>query len=612
MFYNTPKLPEWFRESDHRHNPEMQDFKPKDLKPPVPKPHWKGPLKRPQNPTSPYDNINQDLVNHRFILWFPRPDLRIVEFTINEMPECLFVAWEQENMKLSLDWCYSVDSGHTYSRYYSNGTEYEKFMQIIRDVYGRGMEVTIKLRLETELTKESNYEEAVQDEAYYVGVLNIWCNGKPVRIDSSYVINAAGLTLPQQGQLWDPYANMDTVFRIQTQASISINHIFGHWAYYFKTDPDKDTRNMTLKAYQLYNVVDMKKIKISVPNNAFPNKKNVYSEWGIALPDEFTVHVLIDTFEKAFGPGTFPHTNDYVYFPITGKMYNVNAYIENTNFMYKSIFWECTLVKYEDNANVIKGEFESDTTNFMDLEAKPEMLDDVIAEVENADPVFLDTHLYEAFRLNLNKTTEIVNHELWNARIKLFDNMYRFTGVDPKDVGVSFNLKMSGVDNISLYMWLLIEKKSPSRDMIIIKDTSDLDVIKLSLNKGNLELTYDKTSVTTDIEIPTDIRIGVLCNVSVMYRYIELMILGYDETRQNATKILTIQKVDIPVPLVYLLSEMKLMGGKHLISNIGIDRLCYSKDDASKILTQVTPNSEVNVLFDKANLPITEDTLNGY
>lgn len=609
--FNTTK-PKWYVESDHRINPIMQDTIPKDLTPHKPHPHYKGPLKPDRNPTSPYDNLDAELINHKFLLFLVRPDLRILEFPINEMPECLFVAWLQEDMSVNLHWGYSVDSGHTWSPYYENDIDYEKFMQLLRDAYSKGFDVRARVRIEVDLTKEPSYYESLQENAYYVGIENIWLNGTPVSIITSYTINATGIALPQQKQLWDPYAGMDKVYDIQVQASRAINHMFGHWAYYFKTDPDTSTRNITLKSYQLYNVVDMKKIKISVPNNKFPDNKIIWSEWGMALPDEFEVHVLVDAFEHAFGPGEFPHTRDYIYFPLTGKLYNVNAYRKNTNFMYRTIYYECTLVKYEDDTNVIKGEFTDETVNFENLEAEPEYLEDLTSEVEDADPVYLNTKLYDAFRTQLHKSAEIVNFQMNNAYLKLYDNMYRFTGVPTSEAGVIFNLKHCPADNISIYCWLMLEKKTPSRDIYRITDSSGYDVIRLAIEKGVLKLWYDKTPAESNIELDVNTRYGIMCNVSIMYRTIELSILGYNENVQNITKILDISKQEIPVPLVYLLDTLTLMGGKQLIGNVGIDRQCYSQDDIPKILTQVTPNAEINQLFDNAHLPLTENNANGY
>lgn len=564
-----------------------------------------------ENPNSSYDNLSPDLVRKNELFLFTRPDLYIFTFWANELCDTLEIKSETRDMSVFVAWAYSVDEGTSWSRYYLDDIEHEKFIQLIRDAFAKQMLVQVKCRLETKLTKEDSFETSNVEEPYYVRILNVWFNNKPIEIITQYVINATGITLPHKQQLWNPYANMDAAESINAQASLAINHMFGHWVYYFKTEPDEDTKNVTLKSYTLHNVVSMKKIKVSVPNNNFPDSRNIYSEWGIQLPDEFKIHILNDTFQRAFGPDSYPHSHDYLYFPLTGIMYEVNSFFENKNFMYRPLWNEVIVVRYEDDKIVQKNEFEEDTFDYVELTEPGGLTVEEAIESQEADPNYLNMDLLEYFRLKMHKQTEIVNFELVCNRLKLFDNMYLFAAVPQDSIGVSFDCKKTLLDNISINFWFMMEKVTPTRVIWQCLDTNSEMILKLHIDKGMLKLTYKNKVLWGNIDIKPGIRYACSVSLSIMYQYMEMFIYGFDEETGVLSKLLDNPKMDIPTS-AYGIAEFQIMGGKHLISNIGMDSVTYNQDEVKKRLTLVTPESKTNVFFDKAAVPITEDKINGY
>lgn len=591
--------------SEIKDNPNLRDEDPRDIHPMF------KPLMKPgeAKPKICFDT----LMEKEHILTFTRPDLRMLIFDLTDFAKEIRIEWIEDRMSVEIMYAYSID-GHTWSRFYEHD-EYEKFLSLVSEAYGKQFDVSVKLRIETFLEDEGTENYSVHEEPYFVLIDKVLLNGKDVKIKSVVVTNARGFALPQQKQLFDPYANMDNAVRIWEQSSKAINHMFGHWAYYFKTDPNDDTRNITLKSYQLHNVVEMKKIKISIPDNEFPSMRNVYSEWGFALPDEFQCHILVDVFETAFGKGEFPHTHDYVYFPITGAMYNVNAYNPANDFMYKMLWWECQLVKYEDDKTVIKNEFEEDTIQYNELTPDVEMQELYQEEIEEADPTYLNIKLLEAFREKLSKSCEIVEYPIYVDRLKLNDNMYLCSGVELNDIAVQFDTKHTPLSNVNLSFWLMLERRTPTRKIINLTNAKQENIFDVTCAKGILKVNYGtdrKSTIATEKELETDVLYGISINLSLMYQYMEFYIIKYDSTNGTIEKeFLEHQKCDVALTK-YDFDKIQIMGGKHLVGQIGLYKMTYTETDIPKILTQVTPDSEECVFFDKAHLPMTENAINGY
>ena len=537
----------------------------------------------------------------KFMISFGKPTIHCIEFKVMNKPDDLVFKTESINMSIDIDYCYSLDSGESWSRWYNNASEKSTFISLVTEEWSKEFEIVIKTRFGVSYARESDWDDTIQDELTYVGISEILCGGEPVTEYFEFIQSANKIDFEQKESLFDPYANMGVAFDIQRTAAYSINQMFGHWCYYFKTDPDESTRNVTLKSYHLHNVTDMKRIKISVPNNTFPSLRNVYSEWGFQLTDEFNVHVLCDVFENAFGLGAFPHTNDYIYIPLTGKMYSVNAYFKNANFMQRAVYHELTLVKYE-NDNVVKKdeEIESDTIDFMDLTDITDIVDKYETEIEDSDPVFLNTELLEAYRTKINKAVEIVEYPLYVQGLKLFDNRFLMSGVKD-DVAVEWDLKKQKHDDICLYGWFCFEKLVDT-ELLYITDTKKKKLVQLCLRNKTIELLYNSKSIATDVQLTKDTTYAIVVNVSNVYRSISISIFLYDDRSQKIVTVAT-HTEDI-TPNVWKLKTLTVLGGQYLLSGLGIDNKCYFDEAAEIVVTRVTPDPKVNILYDKAHAPI--------
>lgn len=553
-------------------------------------------------------------MEQKYIIELTRPMIVCVEFELHLAPNTIDIKYKTEGLKLAFDASYSIDMGESWSRYYEFSLEKQRFIDLVKEEHFKGFDILIKLKISSSYSDEKTTDyDTIHDELTYAGIESIDIDGIAVDKLKHYIQSANKFDFEDKSSLFDPYAGMGIAFEIQRTAALSINQMFGHWCYYFKTDPDKESRNMTLKSYQLHNVTDMKRIKVSVPNNTFPSLRNVYSEWGFQLADEFNVHVLCDVFEQAFGLDSFPHTNDYIYFPLTGKMYSVNAYFKNANFMYKAVYHELTLVKYEDDTAVKKDDItDEETLNFMDLTDITELLDDYEKEIEDSAPKYLNTELLDAYRSKLNKNVEIVEYPLNIKHLKLFDNRMLMDKLSPDEIAIEYKLQNNNKDNISFYGWFEL---TGLKNCVFVKLIDTRKAVALEIGIENKKLyccTNNKNKIELDTSVQKDKTFGLIVNLSNVYRTISIAFIDYDENTKSI-KCKEIKSTDITDPTNYLLKLLQVFGGKYLISGFGLDSTCYNDEiEIEKAISRVTPNAKTNIMFDKSHIPISDTSLAGY
>ena len=160
--------------------------------------------------------------------------------------------------------------------------------------------------------------------------------------------------------LFQPYNNLDCALQLQQQLSDSIVCMFGIPIYYLKVDPVKETGDYTFKEYLLHNVVDIKQIKLMVPDGTMPSSKPMFSDFDFDWEVDWEVELGKSQFAGAFGDEAFPKQRDLIYIPMMKRMWEVNsAYDEkNEGLMWRSTTWKLALIKYNDRKNVEQGDFE--------------------------------------------------------------------------------------------------------------------------------------------------------------------------------------------------------------------------------------------------------------
>ena len=129
------------------------------------------------------------------------------------------------------------------------------------------------------------------------------------------------------------------------------NKILGWTIDYHITDPDGKGIDKYLHEYQLFNITDVQKIKIIVPENQFPDNQIQINEFALDMMDTFQILILKDEFHNAFGIEKRPSQKDIIFFCQANRFYRVRHAQVHRDIMYMGIYYNVVLEKYEKLAN---------------------------------------------------------------------------------------------------------------------------------------------------------------------------------------------------------------------------------------------------------------------
>lgn len=149
---------------------------------------------------------------------------------------------------------------------------------------------------------------------------------------------------------FDPYA-INKAVNLYQDLSLVVNKIFGFETNYYSVQPQARGKDVVLKEYTLFDVVDEKCVKVVVPSNQFPDNKVNYDPFGIQFEEPFEIHIDKTYFESIFGRGSQPRKRDIIYFPLTNRIYEINSTYLFRDFMYSPVYFKIELKKYSQKSN---------------------------------------------------------------------------------------------------------------------------------------------------------------------------------------------------------------------------------------------------------------------
>ena len=164
--------------------------------------------------------------------------------------------------------------------------------------------------------------------------------------------------------LFSPY-NVNSGINIYQDLSMAVNTLFGHEVNYYSVQPNGRGKDVVLKEYSLFDVVDEKCIKVMVPGNIFPDNKPIYDTFGIQFEQPLEIHIDRKYFEGIFGKGAQPRKRDIIFFPLTNRIYQIESTYLHRDFNLYPVFFKCQLMKYEVKKN----------TTFLNTAAEKDLLD---------------------------------------------------------------------------------------------------------------------------------------------------------------------------------------------------------------------------------------------
>jgi hypothetical protein len=154
--------------------------------------------------------------------------------------------------------------------------------------------------------------------------------------------------------LFQPYNLMNPAINFYREAACAVSEMFGHCVRYFKTQADTASADAVLKEYSLFNVTDVKDIKIMVPDNTFPDNSISFLPYDMDFGEGIEIHIVRDHFERAFGVDDLPEQKDYLYFPLIDRMFEVHSAYLYRDFMMSQVYYKVMLYKWQDKLNVMR------------------------------------------------------------------------------------------------------------------------------------------------------------------------------------------------------------------------------------------------------------------
>lgn len=241
--------------------------------------------------------------------------------------------------------------------------------------------------------------------------------------------------------LYSPYSGIDTAIALQQQQAENVACMFGIPIYYFKVNPNADSKDITFKEYCLMNVTAVKQIKLVIADGMMPSSKPEFTEFGIDFQTDWETEITKQMFATAFGVNAQPMEGDIIYIPMMKRMWMVNsAYEEKKDaFMWNAVSWKVALVKYQEKDSVDLGSQEElvnslVTNTYEELFGVDENIDSSEAVLET--PRYQANNLYNVFMSDaVRKYASVDNidfkqESLNQKSTRIADNLYVFNSKD--------------------------------------------------------------------------------------------------------------------------------------------------------------------------------------
>ena len=333
--------------------------------------------------------------------------------------------------------------------------------------------------------------------------------------------------------VFNPYAGSQKIGNWYAYLSSTVGKIFGWTVDYHLTDPDGKGIDSILHEYQLFNIVDIQKIKIIVPENTFPDNQVQINEYMLDMMDTFQVIILKDEFHNAFGIEKRPSQKDIIYFCQANRMYRIKHAQVKRDIMYMGIYYNVVLEKYEKLAN--EKNVSNNSKNLIESLTNNNTIDSIFGgEIRNQEDKIVNKQLkpttHEVYRLNVNPKLEIIKKDIYNSLkdIKIADSYYNLSSLSSGVTAVTYTYKDSYLN------------------------VSDNRAVNLWFNFNN---SYD-TNKAIDDSIFNSYYVNNNTNFEFLNNYNSINNKGYKLSYANNLIILTINNTDYSLPVTGLTTNM--------------------------------------------------------
>ncbi len=252
-----------------------------------------------------------------------------------------------------------------------------------------------------------------------------------------------GIRIECEGNLFRVYDLMGPAISLNRELALSVSEMLGHEVCYFKVKSNERSKDFILKEYSLFNVNDVKNIRVVVPNNEFPDNKIMFTPFDMDF-ESFEVHIVKEDFERAFGYCVRPEERDYLYFPLENRMYQVESPYLYKDFMRDGVYYKVNLVKYQESLNISSEPgstaqvLESELTQNFDQIFKEENEEEFSQITKPLQYKTLSTGNYDFVRSDINELLNIKNHDINNYFTLVAKYAYDLKSVEYDTLAVKY------------------------------------------------------------------------------------------------------------------------------------------------------------------------------
>lgn len=421
---------------------------------------------------------------------------------------------------------------------------------------------------------------------------------------------------------WNFYDDQQRVIDRWLDQCDAMAEMYGHTCIYFKTEPVESQTVHTFANHVFRNVVAIKRLKINVPNNELPQDRSAYTDWDFMMQDDFVVHVVNRKFKLAFGDDKVPLSKDYLYLPVTRKLYRVNAVQAKNGFMNVIGWWECFLVKYEEDECVVMSDAIKESLKSTDQEIN-QYYDEATRAVEDTIPeeeidnlhdilgeldVFKSERLYDENLVNKETTNEKKEVTQWytnkavdstgfvslketehqremiNERVQIVNvnpdkntypvTMYDCTTIDKGNVGMIYDLiDYTSVNKQSTSLEIestidmafnVVFRSRYSGEMFVFVDEKNNNPVIITRQRKALQVTINGEQIMID----HDFDLNEFYNITLQINNTQLTCMIFKlDNKQKTLLFKNVYKI-MNFPTGITLYKMLLMGGQTLVNDI--------------------------------------------
>jgi len=344
-------------------------------------------------------------------------------------------------------------------------------------------------------------------------ITEITANGSNVSVENiEQGANNNIIVNSKSANRFDPYRQYTKQQELFSKMSRSISDIFSFECVYFKVLASEESESVVFKSYRLKNVIGQSPLNIVIKDNHLPGNRYVYSELDIDFQDEIEIHIVKDVFTEIFGDEFEPETNDFLYLPLTERMYEVNTASQGALFMNKSPYWKAFLIKYENRDNVQKpdGIFDDLPIDIDTMEHFKE--EKAIEEINDASKPFDG--------INFDGSEDFITAD----SPKISGIKYAYAYPEDEDFSRSYHLDDTH-NTISFTFWL---KFVGNKQLVIITGENNEASINISTTANGLKMNMGIFELSvSDLLIETNKWVGVVVNISKENEFASLSV--YDD-----------------------------------------------------------------------------------